>query len=198
MEVDVFYPDGTYRRRLPVRGLASDPDWERRQQPILWGTWKRDGNKIVVRRGSYETSYTIENENTLISDRGRPWVKLALPAGTRLEGTYARDDYRDVGAPRLVLRADGTYEDRGNFLRMVGSPWHLVVPDGDTMMSRWSEADSQRALGGGSGNYTLENFTLTLRDRDGRIWQINAYVPPGEPLPAARRLVINGRALVRD
>lgn len=198
LEVDVFYPDGTYRRRLPVRGLGSDQNWERRQQPILWGTWQQQGNKVVIRRGSYTTSYSIENEHTLISDRGRPWTKLASSSAARLDGAYARADHRGAAAPRLILRADSTYEDRGNFLRMVGSAWNLVVPDGDAMLKRWSDAEARRALGGGSGNYTLENFTLTLRDRDGRVWQINAYVPPGEALPRARRLVINGRALVRD
>ena len=197
-EVDVFYPDGTYRRRLPVRGLASDPNWERRQQKDLWGTWQRNGNKIIVRRGTYTTSYTVENDNTLISDRGRPWARIAPSSGNHLDGIYARADYRDAGAPRLVLRADGSYEDRGDFLRMIGSAWNLVAPDGDAMLSRWSDAEARHALGSGGGSYSLENFTLILRDRDGRVWQVNAYVPPGESLPAARRLVINGRALVRD
>ena len=36
-----------------------------------------------------------------------------------------------------------------------------------------------------------------LHDRDGRIWQINAYVPPGESATKPARLVINCRALVR-
>ncbi|MCR4347789.1 MAG: hypothetical protein NUV55_11400 [Sulfuricaulis sp.] len=197
-EVDVFYPDGTYRRRLPVRGLASDPNWERRQQKDLWGTWQRNGNKIIVRRGAYTTSYTVENDNTLISDRGRPWARIAPSSGKRLDGMYARADYRDAVAPRLVLRADGSYEDRGDFLRMIGSATNLVAPDGDAMLARWSDAEARRALAGDSGTYTYENFTLTLRDRDGRVWQLNAYVPPGEALPRPRRLVINGRALVRD
>lgn len=197
-EVDVFYPDGTYRRRLPVRGLASDPNWERRQQKDLWGNWQRDGDKLIVRRGSYVTSYTIEKDGSLTSDRGRPWTKLAPLSGSRLDGAYARADYRDASAPRLMLRADGSYEDRGDFLRMIGSPWHLVAPDGDAMLARWSDAEARRALSGGSGTYMLENFTLTLRDRDGRVWQVNAYVPPGETPPKPRRLVINGRALIRD
>lgn len=50
----------------------------------------------------------------------------------------------------------------------------------------------------GGGTYTFKAFTLTLNDRDGRVWQINAYVPPGEGPPRPRRLVVNGRALVRD
>ena len=198
MEVDVFYPDGAYRRRLPVRGLASDRGWDQQQQPVLWGTWRREGNQVVVRRGSYTTSYTIQDERTLISDRGRPWAKVDPRSGARLDGVYARGDYRDADAPRLLLRADGTYEDRGDFLRMIGSAWNLVVPDGNTMVARWSDAEAKRAMGAGSGTYTLSAFALTLHDRDGRLWQINAYVPPGEALPMAGRLVLNGRLLVRD
>jgi hypothetical protein len=50
-------------------------------------------------------------------------------------------------------------------------PAHLVEPDADAMVGRAT---------------------------DGRIWQINAYVPVGEAPPKPRRLVINGRALIRD
>jgi len=39
---------------------------------------------------------------------------------------------------------------------------------------------------------------LTLRASDGRVWQINAYVPAGETAPRPRRLVMNGRVLVRN
>ncbi len=197
LEVDVFFPDGTYRRRLPIRGLASDPAWERAQQPSLWGSWSRDGDQVTARRGSYSATYTVQGQD-LVSDRGRPWSKLPLPSNARLDGSFAREDYRDASAPRLVLHPDGRYEDRGGFLRMVGSPWHLVVPDGDAMLGRWTEAEADRALGAGSGTYTFEAFTLDLHDRDGRVWQINAYVPPGESLPRPRRLVINGRPLLRD
>jgi len=196
LEVDVFFPDGTYRRRLPVRGLASDPNWERRQQKILWGTWQQQGNKIVVRRGSYTTAYTIQNDRTLVSDRGRPWMKVT-PGSGRLDGTYGRADLHRPDAPRITLRADGTYQEHDNFLRMVGSPWHLVQPDADAMVGRANDAQLARVMSASSGTYSFDNFTLTLRTNDGRVWQINAYVPPGEPLPGARRLVINGRALDR-
>jgi len=198
MEVDVFYPDGSYRRRLPVRGLASDQAWDRQQQKILWGTWQQQGNKIIVTRGAYSTTYTLDHGNTLISDRGRPWVKITSQAGGRLEGIYARDDYRGSGAPRLNLHADGTYQEQGNFLRMIGSAWHLLVPDANAMLGRWNDAQFDRAMSASNGTYTFDNFTLTLRTNDGRTWQINAYVPPGENAAKPKRLVINGRALVRD
>jgi hypothetical protein len=62
-EVDVFYPDGLYRRRLSVRGLASDPNWDTQSTPSLWGTWQRQGNKIIASQGTSIT-YTIQDSHT--------------------------------------------------------------------------------------------------------------------------------------
>jgi len=125
-------------------------------------------------------------------------VKLPLPQNERIDGSFARADYRDAGAPRLVLYADGRYEDRGGFLRMVGSASNLVVPDGHTLVSRWTDAEAQQALAGGSGSYTFEAFTLTMNDRDGRVWQIGFYIPPGENIAAPLQLVIGSYLLMRD
>ncbi|MEZ4416451.1 MAG: hypothetical protein R3E10_11960 [Gemmatimonadota bacterium] len=196
-EVDLFLPDHRYRRGLPIRGLRSDLEWDQSQQPSRWGRWDLEGGRVVTRRGSYVTSYGV-GEGVLLSERDRPWRRMPPEAELRLEGTFARADFRDADAPRLILREDGTYEDRGGFLRMVGSPWHLVVPDGDAMMGQWSEAEAARARGPGRGTYAFSYFTLTLQDVDGRVWQINAYVPPTETLPRARYLVVNGRLLMRD
>ncbi len=196
-EVDVLFADGTYRRRLPIRGLGSDLGWERSQQPVLWGTWTRQGSLITVRRGGYQESYTVDGAH-LIDGRGRAWRRLDAGGAGRIDGTFARADFRDPDAPRLRLTADGGYTDHDGFLRMVGSPWHLVEPDGDALIAQWSDAQARQALGAGSGRYTFENFTLTLNDRDGRVWQINAYLPPGESPARPTRLVINGRALLRD
>jgi hypothetical protein len=195
-EVHVFFPDGTFRQRMPIRGLATDLAWERKQIPVLWGEWARDGDRVTVRRGGITSTYTIAGED-LIDTRGRPWVKLPIPAHATLDGTYVREDFQDTDAPRLVLRADGTYEDRGGFIRMVGLSWHLLVPDGDVLSSGWTDAQTKVIMAGGSGTYVYDAFSLTLRDNDGRVWRINAYVPAGEEMPRARRLVINGRALVR-
>jgi hypothetical protein len=197
-EVDVFFPHGIYRRRLPDRGMNSDMDWDQQQWKALWGTWKQQGNKVIISRGSYTTSYTIGKNGTLISDRDRPWSKVAIPANSKLEGTFARDDYRDATAPRLTLHADGRYEEHGNFLRMVGSASNLVVPDGNAMLGRWNDAQFDHAMSASNGSYAFDSFTLTFHASDGRIWQINAYVPPGENMTKPRRLVINGRALLRD
>jgi len=196
-EFDVLFPDGTYRRGLPIRGFNSDPAWERRQQLTRWGNWRQQGNSIIVRRGDYQTQYTLQGEQ-LIDTRGRTWHKLKMSGAQRIDGVYARADFRDPDAPRLVLRADGTYEDRGRFIRMVSSPSHLVEPDGDTMVTRLNGTDYQKLLGDSRGTYSFENFTLTLRAQDGRTWKINALVPAGESFPNVRQLFINSRELQRD
>ena len=196
-EVDVFFPDGSYRRSLPARGLLSDLAWDRANQGSAWGTWQRDGDRIVTRRGSYVTTYLVRGE-VLQSERERPWRKLPAMGDTRLEGVFVRPTYRDPDAPRLVLHGDGTYEERGDMLRGLGTAFNLVVPDGATGVEHWSEAEARRWLGGGSGTYTLEAYTLTLRDRDGRVWQFSAYFTPTDSAQDTRQLVINEHVLVRD
>jgi len=197
-EVDVFFPDGTYRRRLPIRGLNGNLAWERQQQLPLWGTWQQQGSIVIVRRGDYQSRYTLQGQE-LVDERGRAWHKIKLPAAQqRIDGVYARADFRDPDAPRLILRADGSYEDRGNFMNMVSSSGNLVEPDGDTMLARLSESDYNKLRRSSIGTYTYENFSLTLHAQDGRIWQINAYVPSGENFPYVKQMVINGRKLQRD
>jgi len=191
-EIDVFFPDGRYRRSLPARGLPTELSFERQE-----GIWQRQGNKIVVRRGTYTTSYTVKDDHTLISDRGRPWTKVASPHG-RIEGVYAHQNRREADAPRLVLRADGSYEDRGGFLNLMGTAWNLVVPDSDQIFKRSSKAQVRRIFGPGSGTYTVQDYALTLRDRDGRVWQFSIYLPPGEAGKRPRRMVINEREVVRE
>ncbi|HKI61015.1 MAG TPA: hypothetical protein VKA31_01865 [Mariprofundaceae bacterium] len=197
-EVDVLFPDGAYRRRLPYRGMNSDLRWDRQTWATFWGTWKQQGDKVVIARGSYTTYYTTGKPGTLISDRDRPWSKLAIPAKVRVEGTFARANRRDADVPRITLHADGRYEEHGNFLSTVGDPWELVVPDGNAMFRQWSSAQYNRAMAGSSGTYTFDSYTLTFHTSDGRIWQINAYIPPGESMKSPRKLVINGVQLLKD
>ncbi|MCB1684866.1 MAG: hypothetical protein R3E82_10430 [Pseudomonadales bacterium] len=196
-EVDVLFADGTYRRRLPVRGLVADMNWDRSQQPAMWGTWRARDDELIFTRGDYRQVVQRHSEG-FTDDRGRYHRPVAMPAPLRLDGSYARLDYRDAAAPRLILHREGRYEDRGDFLRMVGAAWHLVVPDGEAMRSRWSDAEARRALGGGAGVYRFELFTLALDGDDGRRWRINALVPPGQHPEQPQQLIVNGRVLARD
>jgi hypothetical protein len=196
-EIDVFFPDGTYRRRLPIRGLNGNLGWERQQQLPLWGTWLQQGSSVVVRRGNYQVRYTLQGQQ-LIDDRGRAWYKVKPPTAQRIDGVFARADYRDADAPRLILRADGSYEDRGNFMNMVSSSGNLVEPDGDTMLARLNESAYKKLRQSSIGTYSYENFSLTLYAQDGRIWQVNTFVPSSESFPYVKKMVINSYKLQRD
>ena len=66
------------------------------------------------------------------------------------------------------------------------------------MVGRATDAQIESVMYASSGKYSFDNFTLTLRASDGRIWQINAYLPAGEAAPKPRRMVMNGRVLLRD
>jgi hypothetical protein len=134
----------------------------------------QQGISIIVRRGNYQARYTLQGQQ-LIDERGRTWYKVKLPAAQRIDGVYARADFRDADVPRLILRADG-----------------------DTMLTRLNEFDYKKLLRSGSGTYSFENFTLTLYAQDGRLWQINTFVPPNESFPKVRHMVVNGYKLQRD
>jgi hypothetical protein len=196
-EIDVFFPDGTYRRRFPDRGLASDLSWDRAHTPALWGTWTRSGNEITVQRGGSTTRYAIRDANTLVSDNDRAWTKLRLTPGGRFNGVYASSNWLAADGPRLVLHPDGTYEDHGGFLHKYAGPESLIVPDGLTMIRRWSDAESDREMGDGRGTYTYADLTLTLHDQNGRVWQVGLGVPPGEEMPSPSWLYMDQSRLIR-
>ena len=193
----LLLPDGTFRQGLPLRGLGSDLSYDRRSIPSRWGTWTQENGRVVVRRSGTTAVYGMR-DGTLVDGRDRPWVKVAPPEARAIEGTYARADYRDPRAPRLVLRADGSYEDRGGFLRMVSSAMSLVVPDGGSLVRQGSDAEVARWLGPSRGTYVLQDFTLTLRTDDGRVWQVSAHAPAGGPPGSPDVLVIGTYRLVRE
>ena len=193
----LLLPDGTFRQGLPLRGLDSDLRYDRQSIPSRWGTWTQEDGRVVVQRSGTTAVYAVRDE-ALVDGRDRPWVKVAPPAARAIEGTYVRADFRDPGAPRLVLRSDGSYEDRGGFLRMVSSAMSLVVPDGGALVGGWSDAEVARWLGPSRGTYVLKDFTLTLRTDDGRVWQVSAHAPPGGSQGSPDVLVIGTYRLVRS
>ncbi len=91
----MFYADGSYRRGMPVRGLASNLAWEKSQQAIRWGSWRQQGGNVIADRSGYVTQYGVQG-NDLVDSRGRTWRKVSAPANRHLEGAYARADYRDA------------------------------------------------------------------------------------------------------
>jgi len=193
----LLLPDGTYRWGLPERGLDSDLSWDRRAIPSRWGTWRQDGDRVVMTREGSTDSYVVRN-GELVDDRGRSWTKVRELPWQHIDGTWVREDFRDADAPRLILRSDGSYEDRGGFLRMAGGAIGLVVPDGWENISRWSRAEEDRYLGPSTGTYRLEDFTLTLSATDGRVWKLNAYLPPDASSDEQSVMMLNTLRLVRQ
>ena len=117
----VFFDDGSYRYGLPPRGLPSAAD--RAEIPSRWGTWTEADGVVEVTRGGTVESRLVRGSDTLVdADRGVEWTTVAgFPAGFRLDGSFARADFRDPGAPRISLTSDGTFVTSGSFATMVGS-----------------------------------------------------------------------------
>ena len=196
----LFLPDGTFRYGLPYRGMASDLPWDRNAIKPRWGTWRQENGRVYLARGGWKGEYVVEN-GVLFDNRGGPWVKLQLPGPQHVEGVFVREDFQDEGAPRLILHADGTYQDPGgygnSFINMVASSMALVAPDGDSGTERWTQQEADYWLRRPSrGTYTLDRFTLQLTADDGRMWQVATYIPSNQPQDVPCRMAINTRQLV--
>jgi hypothetical protein len=81
---------------------------------------------------------------------------------------------------------------------MVSSAMSLVVPDGRALVGQWSDAEVAHWLGPSRGTYVLQDFTLTLRTDDGRVWQVSAHAPAGGSPTSPDVLVIGTYRLVRE
>ncbi len=152
----VFFADGTYRYGLPPRGLPSDLDRDRAELPSRWGTWAEvEGTVEVTRGGSVESRFVREGDD-LVGEAGAAWsLVTGFAAGTRLDGSFARGDFREAGAPRISFAPDGRFTASGPVLSMVGSLFNVVTAAGEPFEP-------------GTGNYSLEDFRLSLHLDDGR------------------------------
>lgn len=165
----VFFADGTYRYGLPPRGLPSAPD--QAEVPSRWGTWtEADGVVEVTRDGTVESRLVRSGDTLVDADRGVEWTPVTgFPAGFRLDGTYARADFRDPGAPRISLASDGRFVTTGSFASMVGGLLNVVGPRTDL------------SLAAGGGSYLIAPFQLALAFVDGRELDFALLRAPGDP-----------------
>ena len=165
----VFFTDGSYRYGLPPRGLPSAPD--RAEIPSRWGTWTEADGVVEVTRGGVVESHLARTNDALVdTDHGVEWTTVTgFPAGTRLDGSFARADFRDPGAPRIALSSDGRFVTTGSFATMVGSLMRVVGPITDASLTE------------GSGTYTIAPFQLALAFDDGRELHFALLPAPGEP-----------------
>jgi len=197
----VLFPDGQFRRNgLPRRGLDEDPSLDRDQfGEMFWGRWEQSGDEVIATASNTAYRFTVTPEG-LQQEQGPIWERLPPMPLTSLDGVYAREDFRDPDAPRVQFGANGAFEERGGFFAMVGSLGSFVEPDGEHA-SEMSAAESDLLISPGRGDYTLRNFSLTLRYTDGRVARHAFYVPPAPENsagPPFRLLVIGSYLLARD
>jgi hypothetical protein len=109
----VVLPDGQWRNNLPERGLEIDMAADRREFGDFWGGWTAAGGVVTATR---------QNDKTVLDAQN--WTKLSPIDGLRTDGVFAREDkvglWGTTPETELVLRADGTFEDRSDLLSWVG------------------------------------------------------------------------------
>ncbi|PYX69535.1 MAG: hypothetical protein DMG72_20645 [Acidobacteria bacterium] len=185
VRIIVVLPDGKWRENLPGRGLETDIAADRRDFGDSWGVWTASGGVVTA---------TTQNDEVILD--AQRWTKLSPIDGLRTDGVFAREDVLGQwGAspePELMLRVDGTFEDRSGLLNMVGT-----TMDFDGVPKHLSEQQEAFVLRPGGGTYEFRNFTLVLRFRDERVRRINVYALPNDNLKRPKRLVLGSYFLVR-
>ena len=185
VRIIVVLPDGKWRENLPGRGLETDIAVDRRDFGDSWGVWTASGGVVTA---------TTQNDRVVLD--AQSWTKLSPIDGLRTDGIFAREDllgqWGGRPEPELMLRDDGTFEDRSGLLNMVGT-----TMDFDGVPKHLSEQQETYVLRPGDGTYEFRNFTLVLRFSDGRVRRINVYALPNDNLKRPKRLVLGSCGLVR-
>ena len=178
--VYVFFPDGTYRFGLPQRGVPSDLAWDRSTISARWGTWSQQAGEVRLARSGYQEAFRVAAD-ILVDARGREWQKLApFPNGLRFDARFVRADFREPGAPRLVLRADGTFEAGDRFFNAPAALNNVLA----------ATVPEQQLWAAGRGTYEFGEFSVTFRHADGRVFQLAVYTLPGQDPRGPRFLVL--------
>ncbi len=124
-----------------------------------WGKYNSSGNKINF-KSKYDAFVIEKKTATKYSKTGSVFTfyKCANVDGLKLQGGWTtdkgwRNNPYNKGACRPVIYfgSDGSFIDKGAFLRACGSPS--------------TDAKDQP----GEGTYNINNFTLTLKYNDGRV-----------------------------
>jgi hypothetical protein len=157
VEYITFLPDGHVYWTLPPEGLLDfDPAVAQRAHPDDWGTYTIRNGEIRVLRGPQKLLYVLTRSGDRLNNPpslGKGSFRHIPPAdGLRIEGSYRRTD----SEPAITFTVDGRFRDEGIF-RNFGTAQR---PDGTVYQ------DDGR---GGSGTYTIEQYTLELRYSDGRV-----------------------------
>jgi hypothetical protein len=112
---------------------------------------------------------------------GKDYKRIGFATGIKLEGTYAREDYKPSqftdravypnGMWTLTFREDGSFVDNGQVRPLYATPLD-TKPLSD---------DAHKALTQpGKGKYRLANNTLYLTYDDGRVVRLGFWILPGD------------------
>ena len=141
------------------------------------GTYRLDGDAIHITWSGGATE-VLRREGDRLSIRGAlgtPWQRLPTLDGLRLQGTYVPAS-PTADSKWITFAPDGTFTEQG-IVTYAGNLYFL---------ERGLQAPS-----GGSGTYTIHDWTLTLRYADGTVASMLCYVLPDDDPRRPRQLLIN-------
>lgn len=168
----LLLPDGLYRYGMPSQGLGPGIEADRAMLPIRWGIWRAEGDTIVIERAGQTERLSITREGVLTDQDGNEFSVVRQTEAQKIDGVWAREDFREPGAPRLRLDPDGRFMTSGPFTQIVASlfnvaDWGACDPNAPTSYGEidpiWRE---------GVGRYDFSDFALTLDYDDGRMIRI--------------------------
>ncbi len=143
------------------------------------GTYRITGNELhIAWSGAYAGQTAVYQIHQDGLDEGTgpfAWRRLPSLDGLRLQGTYVPAS-PPVDPTRITFAPDGTFSEQG-VIGYAGSLYFLE--QGLTPPS------------GGSGTYTIQDWTLTLRYTDGSVVTMFCFVLPDDDPRQPRQLLIN-------
>jgi hypothetical protein len=164
-----FLPDGRVVDSDPYEGLDRPLRVDQLCRAFSCGTYVRDGGTLRVRWGesAVDRVYDLDAQGAF-NERGRTqkYRPLAALNGLRLDATFAEIG-GDGALVKIRFTADGRFREES---LMHFTAWAQFGAPGETRAERAA----------GSGAYTIQRNTLTLRYDDGQVAHFTIVVPPGE------------------
>lgn len=164
----IIYPNGDYYPDAPYEGLHN---FDKSVNAESWGKFTMNGSKGRFKNNYNDIPVTKKSEIYMEKDGYTHGFHKCMPVdGVRLEGFYthvapnwgkdSQLDYLDGAGCQFTIqfKKDGTFDDKGIF------------------------SSSTYDCTGGKGDYSIENYTITLRYNDGRIVQRLFTAPPSRTI----------------
>jgi hypothetical protein len=157
----VVFPDGDYCSEMPYAGLQTfDKEKSKKSKERTWGKFSMQSG-VGSFISAYENIAVKKITATKMEKTGYAYsfYKCYKVDGLKLNGGYShipnwsKDSYYTQAGCRPVIyfKPDGSFDDRGIF-----------ITDGECPTKNIKDAS-------GTGTYSCNNFTLTLKYSDGRI-----------------------------